>query len=151
MQSFRFRLQRVLDWQQKVCQAEEEKLRLCLLEVAHCQEKLAKLAARSVAMEHEFLGQPAMVPPDLKAFAEFRRSTVKERRELVSEQQKREALLAEQRQKLVSERRKLQVFEKLRQRALDEHTVAADRELEALGLESYVSALIKRRSTKQPE
>lgn len=146
MQSFRFRLQRVLDWQQKVCQAEEEKLRLRLLEVAQCQEKLAKLSARSVAMEHEFLGQSAMIPPDLKAFAEFRRSTVKERRELAREQEKKEALLAEQRQKLLAERRKLQVFEKLRQRAWNEYTVAADKELEALGLESYLSALIKRRS-----
>jgi len=140
-----------LDWQQKVCQAEEEKLRLCLLEVAQCQERIAKLAARSVAMEHEFLDQRAMVPRDLKAFAEFRRSTVKQRRELLLEQTKREALLGEQRQTLLSERRKLQVFEKLRQRAWNEHTAAADRELEALALESYLSALIKRRSTAQPE
>lgn len=151
MQSFRFRLQRVLDWQQKVCQAEEETLRIRLLEVAHCQEKLAKLAARSVAMEHEFLGQRAMAPRDLKAFAEFRRGTVKERRELVHEQEKREALVAEQRQKLLAERRKLQVFEKLRERAWSEHTAAADRELETLGLESYLSAFIKRRSASQPE
>ncbi len=151
MPSFHFRLQRVLDWQQKICQAEEEKLRLCLLEVAHCQENVAKLAARSVALEQEFLDQRAMVPADLKAFAEFRRSTVRQRRELLLEQQKREAVLGEQRQTLVAERRKLQVFEKLRQRAWNEHTAAADRELEALALESYLSALIKRRSTTQPE
>jgi hypothetical protein len=151
VQAFRFRLQRVLEWQQKVSQAEEEKLRLRLLELANCQEKLAKLAARSVAMEHEFLEQRAMVPRDLKAFAEFRRSTVKERRELLREQEKREALLAEQRQKLLSERRKLQVFEKLRQRAWSEHTAEAERELEALGLESYLSAFIRRRSTSLPE
>lgn len=151
MQSFHFRLQRVLDWQQKVCQAEEEKLRLRMLDLARCREKLAKLSARSIAMEQEFLEQRAMIPPDLKAFAEFRRSTVKERRELVREQEKKEALAAEQRQKLLSERRKLQVFEKLRERALSEHTLAADRELEALGLESYLSAFIKRRSASQPE
>ena len=151
MQSFRFRLQRVLDWQQKVCQAEEERLHQRLGEVAHCHEKLAKLAARSVAMEQEFLGRPAMVPPDLKAFAEFRRSTVKERRELVREQEKKEALVAEQRQKLLTERRKLHVFEKLRERAWNDYTLAADRELEALSLESYLSAFIKRRSASQPE
>lgn len=151
MQSFRFRLQRVLDWQQKVCLAEEEALRLRLLEVAHCQEKLAKLTARSVAMEHEFLGQRAMFSPDLKAFAEFRRSIVQERRELVSEQEKKEARMAEQRQKLLAERRKLEVFQKLRQRAWTEYSAAADRELEALGLESYLSAFVKRRSASQPE
>jgi flagellar export protein FliJ len=151
VQSFRFRLQRVLDWQQKVSQAEEEKLHQRLAEVAHCQEKLAKLAARSVAMEHEFLGRSWMVPPDLKAFAEFRRSTVKERLELARELEKKEKLLADQRQKLLTERRKLQVYEKLRERALKGYTLEADRELEALGLESYLSAFIKRRSASQPD
>ncbi|HUI79900.1 MAG TPA: hypothetical protein VLY24_18365 [Bryobacteraceae bacterium] len=151
MQPFRFRLQRVLDWQQKVCQAEEEKLRLRILEVAHSQEKLAKLAARSVAMEQEFLARRAMIPADLKAFAEFRRSTVKERQELVREQEKREKLLAEQRQKLLTERRKLQVFEKLRERAWSEHRAAEDREIEALGLESYLSGFLRRHSASQPE
>jgi flagellar export protein FliJ len=151
VESFRFRLQRVLDWQQKICQAEEEKLHQRLIDLAQCQERMAKLTARSVAMEHDFLGRPTMVPPDLKAFAEFRRSTVKERYELFREQQKKEALLAEQRQKVIAERRKLHVFEKLRERAWTEYSSAADRELEALGLESYLSAFIRRRSTSLPE
>ena len=151
MQSFRFRLQRVLDWQQKVCQAEEEKLRLRAAELTACQEKVARLSARSNAVEQEFLQQRALVPPDLKAFAEFRRSTVKLRSELVLEQEKRQALLAEQRAKLLAEKRRLQVFEKLRERAWNEHRAEADRELETLALESYFSALIKQRSTSRPE
>ena len=144
MQPFRFRLQRVLEWQQKVCQTEEEKLRLRMLEAVQCQEMLAKLAARSVAIEQEFLGLRVMAPLDLKAFAEFRRTTVKERRELVQEQRKREALVTEQRNKLIAERRKLQVFEKLRERAWTEHRAEEDRELEALGLESYLAGFIAR-------
>ena len=151
MQPFHFRLQRVLDWQQKVCQAEEEKLRIHILEVAHCQEKVAQLGARSVAMEQEFLARSSMTPPDLKAFAEFRRSTVTQRRELAEEQQKRERALGEQRQKLLIERRKLQVFEKLRARAWSEYRAQEDRELEALGLESYLSAFLRRRSASQSE
>ena len=149
MQSFRFRLQRVLDWQQKICQAEEEKLHQRLGDLAHCQEQMAKLAARSVAMEQEFLGRRAMVPPDLKAFAEFRRTTIRERHELAREHAKQEALLAEQRQKLLTERRKLHVFEKLRERAWNDYSLAADRELEVLGLESYLSTFLKRRSTSE--
>jgi len=151
VQPFRFRLQRVLDWQQKVCQAEEEKLHSRLLDVAQCREKLAKLAARSVAMEHEFLDQRAMFPRELKAFAEFRRGTANQRRELTHEQEKKDVLLAEQRQKLLTERRKLEVFERLRERAWKEHSAAADRELEALGLESYLSAFVKRRSAGPAE
>ena len=151
MPPFRFRLQRVLDWQQKVCQAEEERLHLRLLDAAQCRENLAKLAARSVAMEHEFLDQRAMFPRELKAFAEFRRSTAKERLELTRELEKKDGLLAQQRQKLLAERRKLEVFERLRERAWKEHSVAADRELEALGLESYLSAFVKRRSAEPAE
>ena len=147
MRAFGFRLQRVLDWQAKVCQAEEEKLRMRILESAQCQEQLARLTARSVAMEQEFLGRPAMFPPDLKAFAEFRRSTLRDRHELVRELEKRETTVTEQRQRLVTEKRKLQVFEKLRERAWTEHRAAEDRELEQLGLESYLSAFLRRHST----
>ena len=146
MQPFCFRLQRVLDWQKKLCQAEEEKLRLRILEVAECQERLARLSARCIATEQEFLGRSSMFPADLKAFAEFRRSGVKERHELIGEQKKRETVLAEQRQKLLTERRRLQVFEKLRERAWTEHRAAEDRELEVLGLESYLSAFLRRHS-----
>ena len=151
MQRFRFRLQRILDWQQRVCQVEEEQLRQRLAEAAETGEKLAQLAAGSVAIEQEFLSQPRLAPADLKALAEFRRKTVAERRVLGSEQAARQAAVTVQRDKLRAEKRTLQVYEKLRERAHVEYVLAVDRELEALGLESYLSTRSRLRSPSTPE
>jgi flagellar export protein FliJ len=141
---FQFRLQRVLQWQERVCRIEEDKLRACMAAVEETGEKLERLAAERVAIEQEFSSQPALAPPDLQALAAFRHKTVLDRKALEQERQDREAALDSQRQKLLAERRRLQVIEKLRERALDEHTRAADKEMEALSQESYLSTWISR-------
>ena len=144
VQRFQFRLQRILQWQERVCRLEEDKLRTSLLEIAETEEKLARQAAERVAVEREFSSQPALAPPDLQALAAFRRKTVLDRLALEQERQNRQTTLDAQRQKLVAERRRLHIIEKLRERALQEYTRAADRELEALSQESYLSTWISR-------
>ena len=139
MRRFEFRLQRVMQWQQRLCKIEEDKLRGCLAEVAETENKLARLMAERVAIEEEFAVRSAVAPADLQALATFRRKTVADQHALDQERQSRQAALDSQRQRLLAERRRLQVIEKLRARALEEYTRAADRELESLGLESYLS------------
>ena len=129
-----------MQWQQRVCRLEEDKLRTCLSDFAETEDKLARLAAERVAIEQEFSTQPAMAPSDLTALAEFRRKTVQDRLALEHQRQARQAALDSQRQKLLAERRRFQVIEKLRERALQEYTRAADRELETLSHESYLAS-----------
>jgi flagellar export protein FliJ len=142
VQRFQFRLQRVLAWQQRVCRTEEDKLRLCLAAVAETENKLAYLATEAVTIEQEFSIQAAMSPVDLRALAAFRRNAVVIRQKLEREQGARVAAAEAQRQALLHERRRLQILEKLRDRAFAEHTRAADREAEALSLESYLSTWV---------
>lgn len=144
MQQFRFRLQRILQWQERLCRIEEDKLRERLAEVAETENKLASLFAERAAIEEEFSAQTAMAPSDLRALAAFRRKTILDQQALEQESRKRRSALDAQRQKLLSERRRLQMIEKLRSRALEEHARGADRELEALSLESYLSTWISR-------
>lgn len=144
MQQFRFRLQRILQWQERTCRIEEDNLRERLAEVAETENKLARLVAERAAIEEEFSGQTAMAPSDLRALAVFRRKTILDQQALEQESRKRRSALDAQRQKLLAERRRLQMIEKLRSRALEEHTRAADRELEALSLESYLSTWVSR-------
>ena len=139
MQRFHFRLARVLNWQERVCRIEEDKLRQAAAEVAETDEKLEQLSAQRVVIEQEFSSQALLAPPDLRALAEFRKKVVGDRQALEQERQTRVAAAAVQRQKVLAERRKLEVIEKLRERALQEYTQAADRELEALSHESYVA------------
>lgn len=144
MRRFEFRLQRVLQWQERVCRIEEDKFRVCLTDVADTENKLARLIAERVAIEEEFAIHTAIAPADLQALASFRRKTVVDQQVLEQERQDRQTVLAAQRQKLLGERRRLHVIEKLRARALEEHTRAADRELEALSLESYLATWASR-------
>ena len=139
MQPFRFRLERVFDWQQTVCRLEEEKMRLCRFAIAETEEKLAQLKAGSLATEHELFKRPALTAADLKALAEFRLKAIKQGRALAAEKQERVKALETQTQKLLAERHRLRLIEKLRERALGEYTRAADRELETLALECHLS------------
>jgi hypothetical protein len=139
MQPFRFRLERVFEWQRTVCHLEEEKTRLCRFAIAETEEKLAQLKADSLATEHELFKRPAISASDLKALAEFRLKVIKQGRALAAEKQARIQALEKQTQKLLAERHRLRLIEKLRQRALAEYTLAADRELETLALECHLS------------
>ena len=142
MQPFRFRLERVFDWQQTVCRLEEEKMRLCRFAIAETEEKLAQLKAGSLATEHELFKRPtlpAISASDLKALAEFRLKVIKQGRALAAEKQARIQALEKQTEKLQAERHRLRLIEKLRERALADYTLAANRELETLALECHLS------------
>jgi hypothetical protein len=80
-----------------------------------------------------------MAGADLKALAEFRLKVITQGRALAAEKQAGVQALEKQTQKLLAERHRLRLIEKLRERALDEYTLAADRELETLALECHLS------------
>ena len=148
MQPFRFRLERVFEWQQKVCRLEEEKTRLCRFAIAETEEKLAQLKADSLATEHELLKLTAIAAADLKALAQYRLKVIKRGRALAGEKQTRVQALETQTQKLLAERHRLRLIEKLRERALDAYTLAADRELETLALECHLSKWVSESPAK---
>jgi hypothetical protein len=112
---------------------------VCRFAIAETEEKLAQLKAGSLATEHELFKRPAITAADLKALAEFRLKTIKLGRALAAEKQVRIQALEKQTQKLLAERHRLRLIEKLRERALAEYTLAADRELETLALECHLS------------
>ena len=145
MQRFRFRLQRVLQWQERVCRLAEEQLRERQSAVAETEAKQARLAAESEAIEREFASQTSLALRDLRALATYRTGSTTRRRALAQERETRLTALSEQRGILLAERRKLHVIEKLRDRALEEHTREADREIEQMSYESYLSTWVTRR------
>jgi flagellar export protein FliJ len=142
---FEFRLQRVLQWQQKLCRVEEDKFRLCQSNLAEAEQKLVRLADERRAIEQEFSSHPNLSLVDLRALAAFRQKSVTDEQAFRRERENRGQALDAQRQRLIAARRRLELIEKLRERALDEYTRAADRELEALSHESYISTWLSRR------
>jgi hypothetical protein len=151
MAVFRFRLQRVLGWQERVCRMEDERLRQRFAELAATQERLAQLALSSARVERDLLAQRQMAAADLAALAEFRKHAASMRQALARERVERGKAIAAQQEKVRAERRKLKVLEKLRERAWSEHTREEERQLETLGLETHLAMLIRQRSQLPPE
>jgi flagellar export protein FliJ len=140
MQGFRFRLDRVLEWQRRTCRLEEDELRQCRSRVAATEERIAQLKAESIAVEGELTGLPLIAAADLRALSRYRVWVNKSERALERERQVLLAAAEQQQKKLLDQRRRLRQIETLRERALREFTQAHDRELETLALECHLSA-----------
>src|SRR5437879_425283 len=148
MTPFRFRLQRVLQWQLKVCRLEEEKVRTCLSAVAESAEKLAQLQADTIGVEQELALHLVFSATELNARAQFRIQAVDGEKRLIAVKLARSRELDEQRGKLMAERHRLRLLEKLRERAVTEHRKLADQELEALALESHLCGSSSLKATR---
>lgn len=150
MQGFKFRLQRVLQWQVKVCHLEEEGTRLCRLAVTEAEERIAQLRAESLVAEQDLLGHRAIAASDLIALARYRVQVALRGRDLEVQRQSFVSALEEQLHKLMAARRKLRQMETLRDRSLREHNLAVDRELESLALECHLSKWVSSAGLSQP-
>ena len=139
MKTFKFPLQRVLEWRALLMRTEEEKL-------ATLQNKLAMLTARDQALtdselksEKELATSPSLNGLDLQQFAAFQSRVRSERMSLKATRAQCEAQLVEQRKKLLKARKDVRVLEKLRERRWEAWTYQNDREVETIAAEAYIS------------
>jgi hypothetical protein len=146
MRPFRFRLDRVLQWQAEVCQVKENDVRLCLFAVAETEGRIARLEAACVKAEHDVLNQRKLVAADLAALAQFRSRAAAEQKSLSALRAEQRLGLESARERLLAARRQLRLLEKLRERALKIHAIEADREVEALAAEAHTSRWISEAS-----
>ena len=145
MKRFEFTLERVLDLRRQ--QAEVERARLTTL-----TGKLNALEAEIRAIETQLLdakadvknGQSAL-SQDFTALASFERHIRRKRAEL---QQHRDRVLAEikqQQQKAAAADTRVKLLDKLKAKRRSEWQAEADKELETLAAESYVSRMLAER------
>jgi flagellar export protein FliJ len=139
MKSFRFPLQRVLDWRSLQLRTEEEKL-------AGLQHKLAALIHRERALtmaqsrsEAAVLRPPSIQGSDLRALAGFRVRIKTERAALTTSRTQCEAQIAEQRVRLLKARKDCRVLEQLKEKRQKAWSYLSDREVEETAAESYIS------------
>jgi hypothetical protein len=142
MQRFRFRLERVFEWRKRLCALEEDRLRNCLIELAHAEDRLAHLKAQTLATELEFSKHGALAVTDLRALAAYRLDSSRKERSLLSSLEAQLHEANQQRGKVVAERRHVQMMERLRNKSLREHQSAIDKGFDALALECYSSKLV---------
>ena len=137
MKDFRFRLQRVLDWQLEQCELIENRVKSFCVELAHIQARIAGAQADLVAAEEQVLSAHRLDGASLNGLAAYRIRLRKRTDSLNTERKGCELRLAEQRARWIEARKRYRMMERLRHRRLTEYASELDRELELLAAEAY--------------
>ena len=131
MKTFRFPLQRVLEWRALQMRTEEEKLAASAAEAGGAgpsRERVARGGARRPRWGCSKL--PAIGGSDLQALAAFQVRMRNERAALQASGTKCQAEIAEQRKRLLKARKDFRVLEKLKEKRFKAWIYLSDREIE---------------------
>ena len=137
MQTFRFRLAKVLEWYTRQYEEEEVRFGACLAALSKAKEAIAALQAERLAIEQETVSLPCMAALDLVSLGLYRLGAKRHELELNELRERCEAAVREQREKLQAAQRKVRLLEKLRERRVAEHVYAETRELEELASDAF--------------
>jgi flagellar export protein FliJ len=143
MKTFRFPLEKVLDWRQLQMRAEEEKLAALqqLLEVLTRRAKA--LTSAELNSKLSVLNAPSVQGSDLHALTAFQVQVKKERAALAVETLQCERRVLLQRARLLKAQKDLRVLEKLRERRMADWTYSYNREVENAAADAHISKLVR--------
>lgn len=139
MKSFRFNLQRVLDWQLEQCELIENRVKSLCRELGRIQAQIAGAQADLVAAEEMVLSARRLDGASLNSLAAYRIRLRKRTDSLHAERQGCEIRLAQQRAQWIEARKRYRIMERLRHRKLTEYASELDRELDLLAAEAYAA------------
>jgi flagellar export protein FliJ len=137
MKDFRFKLQKVLDWQLEQCDSIENRVKSLCRELAHIQARIAEVQADLVAAERQVLSAHCLDGTSLHDLAAYRIMLRKRTDSLNLERQGCETRLKQQRARWIEARKRYRVLDRLRHRKWAEYASEMDRELELLAAEAY--------------
>jgi flagellar export protein FliJ len=151
VKTFRFPLQRVLDWRALQMRTEEEKLSGLQQTLAALVHRETALLAEQLKSEMELLGQPSIDGSDLQALASYQLRIQHERDALRANRVRCESQIAEQRTRLLKARKDCRVLEKLKDKRWRTWTYLSDREVEHTAAENYISKWVREELENMPE
>ena len=139
MKSFRFSLDKVLEWRRTQLELEEARYRQQVEALAALDRERARLEASGAAAEQQVRAWNPVAGCELEALGTFRLHM--KHRELDLARPRADCLkkLAAQQKAMLEARRRVRLLERLRERRLSEWTHERDRELEELASESYLA------------
>jgi flagellar biosynthesis chaperone FliJ len=137
MKTFRFRLEKVLEWYTRQYELEERRLTILLAALADARTAIASLAAERLSIESDMVSRKAIPACDFVALGLYRLGARKREVELNVVRERCEGEVAAQRLKLREAERRVRLLEKLRQRRVAEYVYAESRELEELASDAF--------------
>jgi len=139
MTSFRFPLQKSLDWRRTQLELAEARLERQLAELAGLDRARAELQADGIRTEVEVREYNPLAGRDLTALGNFRLLVKLRQKEIAGRRLECERELAARKAVLLEARRSCRLLERLKERRWGEWQQARDRELEDLAADSYLA------------
>jgi flagellar export protein FliJ len=139
MKTFRFPLQRVLEYRSLQMRTEEEKLSAIQIQLAEVLHRENALTAARLNAEMNLLGRSLVEATEFRALSAFQLRIRSEKISLVAARKNLEAQIAEQRKRLLKVRKDCKILENLKDRRKKAWTYLSDREIENTAAESYIS------------
>jgi hypothetical protein len=145
MKTFRFPLEKALDWRRIQLELEEIRYKQQAGELAGLDRQRAEVEASGIRAEIQVREWRPIAAGDLTALGDFR-LYVKARESAIARQRfEASQKLAEQQKLMLEARRRCRLLERLKERRLAEWTVERDHELEEIAAESYLARWSRRR------
>jgi hypothetical protein len=139
MTSFRFQLQKVLQWRETQLELEEIRFKQQAAAVAELDRARAELEAAGIRAEVEVRKWSPIAGRDLAALGGFRLHVKMQQREIAARRAERQKALEAQQAVMLEARRRCRLLERLRERRLAEWQAASDREVEEVAAESFLA------------
>jgi hypothetical protein len=139
MNSFRFPLQKALDWRHIQLELEEARYKQQAAELGALDRLRAEVEASGIRVEIEVRAWDKLGGSDLAALDQFRLRLKKERARIADQRTAAARKVLEQQDKMMEARRRYRLLERLRDRRLTEWQSAHDKELESIATESYLA------------
>jgi len=139
MKTFRFPLQRVLEWRALQQRVEEEKLSGLRQQLTSLLQLRKQLSSERNRSQSQLFSSGTAAGSDLQSWALYQARLVKQQELVKTQLGQCEKLILEQRQRLLKARTDHRVLERLKERRWRQWVYLNDRELEDTAAEVYLS------------
>jgi hypothetical protein len=139
MKTFRFPLDKALQWRRLELEVEEARYKQQAAELSTLDRRRAEVEASGIRAEIQVREWNPIAASELTALGSFRLAVKTEEAELARRRAECARKLAEQQQHMLEARRRCRLLERLKDRRLTEWTAACDREIEEIAAESYIA------------
>ena len=146
MTTFRFPLQKVLDWRRTQLELAEARFQQQTAALAAIDRAYAEMEASGIRAEVEVRCWDPLAGRDLAALGRFRLRVQSREKQISLQRAGCQRELAVRKTAMLEARRRCRLLERLKERRLAEWTLTRDRELEELASESYLSRWARHRA-----
>ena len=146
MTTFRFPLQKVLDWRRTQLELAEASFQRQIAALASIDRAYAEMEASGIRAEMEVRRWDPLAGGDLAALGRFRLLVQSREKQISLQRAECQRELAVRKSAMLEARRRCRLLERLKERRLGEWTLARDRELEEVASESFLARWARRRA-----